>query len=111
MTKQTVSKWRNRFVQLRLDDLLDGPRSGAPRTIDDARVEAVITKTLEEQPSNSTHWSMRAMAREAGLSQTAVSRIWRAFGLQPHRQAWTKSAEDILASIERFCLRTSNSGH
>lgn len=86
VTGQTVSKWRTRFVQMRLDGMLDAPRSEAPRTIDDARVDAVIAKTLEQQPSNATHWSTRAMAREAGLSQTAVSRIWRAFGLQQHRQ-------------------------
>lgn len=78
VTPQTVSKWRARFVKLRLDGLLDAPRSGAPRTIDDAHVEAVIAKTLESQPMNATHWSTRAMANEMGLSQTAVSRIWRA---------------------------------
>ncbi len=86
VTPQTVSKWCARFVKLRLDGLLDAPRSGAPRTIDDAQVDAVIAKTLESQPMNATHWSTRAMANEMGLSQTAVSRIWRAFGLQPHRQ-------------------------
>lgn len=86
VTRQTVSKWRARFVQMQLDGLPDAPRSGAPRTIDDARVDAVIAKTLEERPANATHWSTRTMAREAKLSQTAISRIWRAFGLQPHRQ-------------------------
>lgn len=73
-------------MKLRLDGLLDAPRSGAPRTIDDAQVDAVIAKTLESQPMNATHRSTRAMANEMGLSQTAVSRIWRAFGLQSHRQ-------------------------
>ncbi|RJF95562.1 IS630 family transposase [Noviherbaspirillum saxi] len=96
VTRQTVSKWRARFVHMRLDGLLDAPRSGAPRTIDDARVDVVIAKTLEEQPSNATHWSTRAMAREAKLSQTAVSRIWRAFGLQPHRQETFKLSTDPL---------------
>ena len=86
VTWQTVSKWRARFVEQRLDGLLDAPRPGAPRTIEDVHVDAVIAKTLESVPDGATHWSTRSMAREAGLSQTAVSRIWRAFGLQPHRQ-------------------------
>ena len=96
VTPQTVSKWRARFVQDRLDGLLDAPRTGAPRTIDDARVDAVIAKTLESVPQAATHWSTRTMAREAGLSQTAVSRIWRAFGLQPHRQETFKLSSDPL---------------
>jgi hypothetical protein len=91
-----VSKWRARFVEHRLDGLLDAPRPGAPRTIDDTRVDAVIAKTLEEVPSGATHRSTRTMAREAGLSQTAVSRIWRAFGLQPHRQETFKLSTDPL---------------
>ena len=94
VTRQTVCKWRGRFLNERLDGLRDAPRSGAPRTIDDARVEAVIAKTLESQPKNATHWSTRTMAREAKLSQTAVSRIWRAFGLQPHRQETFKLSTD-----------------
>ena len=96
VTPQTVSKWRARFVKHRLDGLLDAPRPGAPRTIDDARVDAVIAKTLEGVPAGATHWSTRSMAREAGLSQTAVSRIWRAFGLQPHRQETFKLSSDPL---------------
>src|SRR5476649_2643364 len=96
VTQQTVSKWRARFVIHRLDGLLDAPRSGAPRTIEDARVDAVIAKTLESVPEAATHWSTRTMAREAGLSQTAVSRIWRAFGLQPHRQETFKLSTDPL---------------
>jgi transposase len=96
VTPQTVSKWRARFVEHRLDGLLDAPRPGAPRTIDDSRVDAVITKTLESVPDAATHWSTRTMAREAGLSQTAVSRIWRAFGLQPHRQETFKLSSDPL---------------
>lgn len=94
VTPQTVSKWRNRFVKLRLDGLLDAPRPGAPRTIDDVRVDAVIAKTLESQPRNATHWSTRTMADEMGMSQTAISRIWRAFGLQPHRQDTFKLSTD-----------------
>ena len=96
VTPQTVSKWRARFVEHRLDGLLDAPRPGAPRTIDDTRVDAVIAKTLESVPAGATHWSTRTMAREAGLSQTAVSRIWRAFGLQPHLQETFKLSRDPL---------------
>ena len=96
VTQQTVGKWRTRFVEHRVDGLLDAPRPGAPRTIDDARVDAVIAKTLESVPAGATHWSTRRMAREAGLSQTAVSRIWRAFGLQPHRQETFKLSSDPL---------------
>ncbi|MGO4307864.1 IS630 family transposase [Cupriavidus sp. RAF12] len=96
VTQQTVSKWRARYVAHRLDGLLDAPRPGAPRTIDDARVDAVIAKTLESVPSGATHWSTRTMAREMELSQTAVSRIWRAFGLQPHRQETFKLSSDPL---------------
>ena len=96
VTPQTVSKWRARFVEQRLDGLLDAPRPGAPRSIDDARVDAVIAKTLESVPTGATHWSTRSMAREMDVSQTAVSRIWRAFGLQPHRQETFKLSSDPL---------------
>lgn len=96
VTPQTVSKWRGRFVSHRLDGLLDAPRPGAPRTIADTHVDAVIAKTLESVPANATHWSTRTMAREMALSQTAVSRIWRAFGLQPHRQETFKLSSDPL---------------
>ena len=81
----TVGKWRARFVARRLDGLSDDPRPGAPRTITDAAVERVIVMTLEETPSDATHWSTRSMAKEVGMSQTAISRIWRAFGLKPHQ--------------------------
>jgi transposase len=94
VTQQTVGKWRSRYVEHRLDGLLDAPRTGTPRTIDDARVDAVVAKTLESMPQGATHWSTRTMAREAGVSQTAVSRIWRAFGLQPHRQETFKLSSD-----------------
>jgi transposase len=96
VTQQTVSKWRARFVEQRLDGLLDAPRPGAPRSIDDARVDAVIAKTLESLPTGATHWSTRTMAREMDVSQTAVTRIWRAFGLQPHRQETFKLSSDPL---------------
>ena len=92
----SVRKWRNRFAEQRLDGLTDEPRPGRPRTITDEQVDEVITKTLETRPRNATHWSTRSMAAEVGLTQTAVSRIWRAFGLQPHRQDTFKLSNDPL---------------
>jgi transposase len=80
----TVGKWRSRFAEARIDGLHDEPRPGKPRTVSDADVERVIVKTLEETPANATHWSTRSMAKTTGMSQSAVSRIWRAFGLKPH---------------------------
>jgi len=94
ITGATVCKWRERFRVERLEGLLDEPRLGAPRSISDARVEEVITKTLESMPGNSTHWSTRLMAKNTGLSQTAIVRIWRAFGLQPHRVENFKFSKD-----------------
>jgi transposase len=92
----SVRKWRNRFAEHGLDGLTDEPRPGRPRTVSDAQVEEVIVKTLETTPSDATHWSTRSMAKEVGLSQSAVSRIWRAFGLQPHRQDTWKLSKDPL---------------
>jgi transposase len=92
----SARKWRSRFLAERLDGLLDEARPGRPRTVSDAQVEAVITRTLETTPSNATHWSTRSLAAEVGLSQSAVSRIWRAFGLQPHRQDSWKLSKDPL---------------
>ncbi len=94
ITPQTVGKWRERFRVDRLDGLLDEPRPGAPRTVSDDEVEAVITKTLESKPRAATHWSTRSMAKASGLSQTTISRIWRAFGLKPHRQDTFKLSTD-----------------
>ena len=94
ITAATVGKWRERFIERRLEGLLDEPRPGAPRSISDAKVEAVVTQTLESMPANSTHWSTRLMAARSGLSQTAVTRIWRAFGLQPHRAENFKLSKD-----------------
>jgi len=92
----TVSKWRRRFVAGRLDALLDEPRPGAPRKISDEEVERVLTLTLETLPENATHWSTRAMAAHTGLSHPTVYRIWRAFGLQPHRVETFKLSSDPL---------------
>src|SRR5881628_675398 len=96
VTKQTVGKWRSRFLAQRADGLLDEPRPGAPRTIADAQVEQVVALTLETMPRDATHWSTRAMAARCGLSQSTVSRIWRAFGLQPHRTETFKLSPDPL---------------
>ncbi|MGH8974118.1 MAG: IS630 family transposase [Acidimicrobiia bacterium] len=84
VNQATVCKWRGRFVTRRLDGLSDEPRLGAARTITDDDVERVIVKTLEDTPSDATHWSTRSMAKSTGMSQSAISRIWRAFGLKPH---------------------------
>ena len=93
---QTVSKWRARFVRERLDGLYDEPRPGAPRTIGDEEVERVLTRTLETTPRGQTHWSVRGMAQATGLSRMTISRIWHAFGLQPHRSETFKRSPDPL---------------
>jgi transposase len=94
--RNVAGKWRSRFVEYRLDGLTDEPRPGRPRTISDEQVEEVIVKTLESTPRDATHWSTRSMAREVGLTQSAVLRIWKAFGLQPHRQDSWKLSKDPL---------------
>src|SRR5262245_65544539 len=96
MRGQTVSKWRGRFVRQRLEALYDEPRPGAPRTITDDAVEQVVTRTLESTPRGQTHWSVREMARATGLSRMTISRIWHAFGLQPHRSETFKLSPDPL---------------
>ncbi len=96
LTKQTVGKWRHRFLARRLEGLLDEPRPGAPRTITDAQVECVLSRTLETRPADATHWSTRSMAQASGLSRSAVHRIWRAFALQPHRTETFKLSADPL---------------
>jgi transposase len=96
LERDTVAKWRRRFVVERLDGLCDEPRPGAPRTIGDDDVERVIVKTLEETPADATHWSTRSMAAATGMSQSAVSRIWRAFGLKPHLTQSFKLSPDPL---------------
>jgi len=94
ISRATAAIWRSRFAEHRLDGLLDEPRPGRPRTISDEQVEEVIVKTLETTPNDATHWSTRSMAREVGLTQSAVLRIWKAFGLQPHRQGTWKRSKD-----------------
>ncbi len=94
ITDQTVCKWRERFRTARLEGLADEPRPGAPRQITDAEVEALITRTLETIPAQGTHWSTRTIAQASGLSQSTVSRIWRAFSLQPHRVETFKLSSD-----------------
>jgi len=96
VTRQTVGRWRHRFVTRRVEGLVDEPRPGAPRRITDADVERVVRLTLETSPRDATHWSSRAMAKRCGLSQSAVSRIWRAFALQPHRVESFKLSKDPL---------------
>ncbi|SCD69470.1 transcriptional regulator, RpiR family [Streptomyces sp. BpilaLS-43] len=93
-TPHAVGRWRARFVEHRITGLGDMPRSGGPRTVTDEQVAALVTRTLESAPKNATHWSTRSMARQMGLSQSTVSRVWRAFGLQPHRSETFKLSTD-----------------
>jgi transposase len=95
VSRETVRKWRARFVTHRLEGLSDEPRPGAPRKITDEQVELVITRTLEERgPGQDKHWSTRSMAAATGMSQSAISRIWRAFGLKPHLvETWKLSTD------------------
>jgi transposase len=94
LTDDTVGKWRRRFVEHRVDGLHDEPRAGAPRTIEDERIEAIVVQTLESLPADATHWSSRGMAKASGVSVSSVQRIWRAFGLQPHRMETFKLSTD-----------------
>jgi transposase len=96
VSRPTVALWRRRFAARGPDGLLDEPRPGAPRRITDAQVERAVTTTLEAEPPNATHWSTRSLAQAVGLSQSAVVRIWRAFGLQPHRVETFKLSKDPL---------------
>jgi transposase len=94
IAKPTVGKWRERFARLRSDGLLDEPRPGAPRRIADEEIAALVDRTLSTTPEDATHWSLRSMARTSGLSVSTVGRIWRAFGLQPHRSETFKLSTD-----------------
>ena len=95
-TRVTVGKWRRRFLKRGCDGLFDEPRPGAPRKISDEEVERVVVRTLETLPKGATQWSTRSMAKECGLSFATVSRIWRAFGLKPHRSETFKLSKDPL---------------
>src|SRR2546426_5151939 len=96
VTHQTVGKWRHRFIEKRLDGLLDEPRPGTPRKLSDEDVERVLAMTLESLPQDATHWSTRSMAEASGLSHSSVHRIWRAFVLAPHRTETFKLSKDPL---------------
>lgn len=100
VTRATVSKWRRRFAERRLDGLHDDPRPGVPRKVSDDDVERVIVKTLEETPLDATHWSTRSMAKATGVSRSSIGRIWSAFGLKPHLSETFKLSPDPLF-IER----------
>jgi len=98
----TVRRWRNRFADLRLDGLVDEPRPGRPRIVGDDKIEALIVATLETAPADATHWSTRSMSEHLGLSQSMVSRVWRAFGLAPHKQdSWKLSKDPLFVSKVR----------
>jgi transposase len=100
--RNMVAKWRSRFLEHRLDGLCDEPRPGQPRKITDEQVEEVIVRTLESTPKDATHWSTRSMAREVGLNQSAVHRIWKAFGLAPHRrESWKLSRDPLFVAKVR----------
>lgn len=93
-SKGMVGKWRARFLEARLEGLYDEPRPGAPRKVTDAQVEQVVIQTLESTPRGQTHWSTRELAKATGLSRMTISRIWHAFGLQPHRSETFKLSPD-----------------
>jgi transposase len=94
VTDNTICKWRSRYIERGLAGLLDEPRCGAPRRVSDEQVEAVLTMTLEQMPKDATHWSTRSMGEASGLSHNTVHRIWRAYGLQPHRVETFKLSND-----------------
>lgn len=95
-TRPTVAKWRDRFASDRIDGLLDEPRSGRPREIGDDKVEEIVERTLHTKPRGSTHWSRRLLAKELGVSPATINRVWRAFGLQPHRSKTFSLSNDPL---------------
>jgi putative transposase len=93
-TRETVGKWRHRFVEQGIQGLYDELRPGRPRTVEDERVVSLIRKTLETKPVGGTHWSCRTMAKEIGVSKSTVQRVWNTFGLQPHRSRYFKLSTD-----------------
>ena len=94
LSHQTVCQWRKRYLQEGLAGLHDEIRPGRPRTISDEEVASLVRKTIQTKPENGTHWTIRTVANETGLSRPTVHRIWRAFGLQPHRQRHFKLSTD-----------------
>jgi transposase len=96
LAEASVGKWRSRFVAKRLDGLVGEPRPGSRRTVTDEDVEAVVVRTLQENPDDATHWSTRSMTKTTGMSQSAISRFWRAFGLKPHPVDTFKLSSDPL---------------
>lgn len=96
ITPQCVGKWRARFIDRRLDGLLDEQRPGAPRRLADKKIEEILVRTLEQRPSDATHWSVRSMAKASGISATSVHRVWHAFALEPHRSETFKLSTDPL---------------
>jgi transposase len=105
VSRPTVTKWRSRFAERRLEGLVDEPRPGRPRTITDEQVEQVVIATLESTPRDATHWSTRSMAREMGIAPDSVMRIWHAFGLQPHRREKWKLSKDpqLIEKVHDIC--------
>lgn len=96
VSKPTVGKWRARFVESRLEGLVDEPRPGRPSSVTLDQVEEVLVTTLEETPKNATHWSRASMAKKSGLSKSTIGRIWRDFGLKPHLSDTFKLSTDPL---------------
>ena len=99
-----VGKWRSRFLETRLEGLYDEPRPGAPRKVNDAQIEEVIIQSLESTPRGETHWSTRGLAKATGLSRMTISRIWHAFGLQPHRTETFKLSPDRESARHRWSV-------
>ena len=93
-TRETVGRWRKRYIEKGIEGLYDELRPGKPRSISDAEIANLIKKTLETTPDGSTHWSVRTMATETGLSKSTIHRVWNTFGLQPHRQKHFKLSTD-----------------
>jgi putative transposase len=93
-TRETVGKWRRRFMEQGIEGLYDELRPGRPRSIEDERLAALIRRTLKTKPEDGTHWSCRAMAKQIGISKSTVQRVWNTFGLQPHRQRYFKLSND-----------------
>ena len=107
ITRQTAGRWRQRFVQKRLDGLVDEPRPGTPRRLSDAQVEQVITDTLEKTPRDATHWSTRTLAKELEL----VTPRSGAFGAPSacSRIAARRSSCRVIPSSSTRCATSSAS--